>query len=234
MKVYLIPGVGADQRLFDRFELPQHEVVYLNWKPFGNARGMKEYAQVMASEINQNEAYAILGVSMGGMIAVEMAKILNPVHTILVSSSKDHTEFPPKIRITRATKVHYLGWGGLIKWFSLRAKKSLGVKAGGDYETMVAMMKGTDNRHFRKSIMAIMDWRNSEIPTNLTHIHGTADWILPHEHVKADYYIEGGTHVMIYDAGPEISTLVGEILESNRNGRSADRNIGSGLTGETI
>ncbi|MFT7615167.1 MAG: hypothetical protein ACI9J3_004157, partial [Parvicellaceae bacterium] len=68
------------------------------------------------------------------------------------------------------------------------------------------------NAQLRKSIMALLNWRNLEIHPSIVHIHGTNDWTLPHKHVSADHYIEGGSHLMIYDKAEEISTLVNDLL----------------------
>ncbi|MBL4703751.1 MAG: alpha/beta hydrolase [Flavobacteriales bacterium] len=214
MKVFLIPGVGSDRRLFDNFTLDGHEIVYLDWLPFGKAKGLREYAEVMAKAINTDPPFALLGVSMGGMVATEMAKLLHPEKTILVSSSKTHKEFPPKIKMFRAPRLHYLGGpGGMLKWFALRMKFVLGTKGGGNSEVVTAMLKDTGNKHLRTSILAVMNWRNLEIHSSIVHIHGTKDWTLPHKYVKADHYIEGGSHLMIYDKAEEISTLVHQILD---------------------
>ena len=214
MKIYLIPGVGSDHRLFENFKLPDHEICYLDFQPFGDSESLPEYAQVMAKKVNQEEPFALLGVSLGGMIAVEMAKFLNPTITILVSSAKTHKEFPPKIKLTRGSRVYYLGWGGLLKWFSLKTKFVLGARGGGNAKIVTAMMKDTTNAHLRKSILALLNWRNLEIHSSIVHIHGTNDWTLPHKHVSADYYIKDGTHLMIYDKAEEISTLANELLQA--------------------
>lgn len=212
MKIYLIPGVGSDHRLFENFKLPAHEICYLDYQPFGEAKSLQEYAKVMAKEVNQEEPFALLGVSLGGMIAVEMAKFLYPRITILVSSAKTHKEFPPRIKLTRSSRAYYLGWGGLLKWFSLKIKFVLGARGGGNARIVTAMMKDTTNAQLRKSIMALLNWRNLEIHPSIVHIHGTNDWTLPHKHVSADHYIEGGSHLMIYDKAEEISTLVNDLL----------------------
>ena len=141
MKVYLIPGVGADSRLFDRFRLNEHQTTVLEWKPIGDVQSLEEYARVMAEEIDESIDFAIVGVSMGGMIAIEMAKFLEPKKTILVSSAKVACEFPAKLKLPRATKIYILTWGNLLKWLSIRGKKILGLRNGPEHRTLVEMMK---------------------------------------------------------------------------------------------
>lgn len=51
------------------------------------------------------------------------------------------------------------------------------------------------------------------IPGNIIHVHGTADKLLPCRYVKADYLIEGGTHVMTLDKHTEISRLLQQLLQ---------------------
>jgi hypothetical protein len=64
------------------------------------------------------------------------------------------------------------------------------------------------------AIDAILHWKNKEIPSNIVHIHGTGDRLLPGNLVKADHIIKGGTHVMTMDNHDEISALLRQLIQA--------------------
>ena len=83
--LYLIPGTGADHRFFSRLQLDANTQV-IKWTEWGNAQTIREYAEVLSLQINTEEPFGILGVSFGGMLAVEMSKFLDPEKLILMPS----------------------------------------------------------------------------------------------------------------------------------------------------
>jgi hypothetical protein len=48
LNVYLIPGMGADHRLYERVRIEHGNVHYLNWKPHGKSRTLSEYSTFFA------------------------------------------------------------------------------------------------------------------------------------------------------------------------------------------
>lgn len=216
MKVYLIPGIGADYRLFENFELPDQEIIHLDWDTSIDCSSLGAYAQGISSKIKADEPFAVLGVSMGGMVATELGNMLNPDHVILVSSSKSWDEFPPKIKWAKGTGVYRLFGGKSLQWMSTRMKKVLGPKGKASLEICRTMTLESDPDFMKKGTRAILNWRNTKWSDKTTHIHGDEDWTLPLKYVNADHIIKGGTHFMIHDRGKEISTLVQEILKHGR------------------
>src|SRR6478752_103643 len=87
MKVYFISGLAADSRVFHHIRLAEeHEMVHLQWiEPVVNET-LGSYAERLAEKIDTAEPFALVGLSMGGMIAAEIAQTYKPVSTILISS----------------------------------------------------------------------------------------------------------------------------------------------------
>src|SRR5258708_37464041 len=87
MKAYFISGLAADGRVFKHIQLPKGlETIYLNWIPPQEEEALPHYALRLATSINTKEPFVLLGLSFGGMLAIEIAKQLHPVSTILISS----------------------------------------------------------------------------------------------------------------------------------------------------
>ena len=216
MTVYLLPGLGADHRLFDRLILPEYQLKHLDWKPFGDARSLEQYAKVMAEEIDTSQKFALLGVSMGGMVAMEISKLCKPEKTILVSSIKVRSELPRRLKLLRMLRLDKLFSGQFFKWLVLRTRFVFGPEEDAGGKLFETMLKETSSRHIKLGLSAILSWKNAEVGDNVVHIHGTQDYALPGRNLDTDHLIEGGTHLMVFNRAEEISTLVRRILEEKQ------------------
>ncbi len=83
VNIYFIPGLGVDNRVFQKLELPSHlNVHYLEWiLPISLTESIKEYAKRLAQSIDVKTPYIIVGLSFGGIIAKELQAFLNPEKT---------------------------------------------------------------------------------------------------------------------------------------------------------
>lgn len=79
------------------------------------------------------------------------------------------------------------------------------------------VIRESDMDFVKWAIEAILYWNNKEVPPNLVHIHGNADKLLPVKRVKADYTIDGGTHVMTLDHAGEVSVLLKKLILDRNN-----------------
>src|SRR3989442_4959241 len=93
-RVYLIPGMGANFKMFDQLKALDYDCIVLNWIAPRPAESMADYAERLADQIDTTTPFSLIGVSFGGMIAVELAHIIKPQKVILISSAKGQTEIP--------------------------------------------------------------------------------------------------------------------------------------------
>jgi pimeloyl-ACP methyl ester carboxylesterase len=107
VNAYLIPGMGADHRLYQRFDLGNWKVHHLDWVDHEDSKTLADYARVMARRIT-TENNVIIGSSMGGMMAVELSHIIKPLLTVLVSAPTGRQEFPPILNAVRAIRLQKL------------------------------------------------------------------------------------------------------------------------------
>ena len=72
-RLIMLPGLGADERLFEpqRAAFPGLEVP--PWLPHEPEESLDAYARRMAATIWPSEHFYIGGASFGGMVALEMA-----------------------------------------------------------------------------------------------------------------------------------------------------------------
>jgi pimeloyl-ACP methyl ester carboxylesterase len=91
---YLIPGLGADERVFQFLRL-QGDVHILRWlPPEGSDEALPHYAARLASAVPVAQACWLVGVSFGGVLALEIAQLRPLARVVLVSSFVGPSELP--------------------------------------------------------------------------------------------------------------------------------------------
>ncbi len=101
-KVYCIPGFGADD-FFSKLKISAH-LKCISWVKPVEQEPIALYAHRMAVLITEKNPI-IVGVSFGGMIAIEISKILNLRQIILISSIKNRKELPVSLKIIRRLRL---------------------------------------------------------------------------------------------------------------------------------
>ncbi|MFN3665720.1 MAG: alpha/beta hydrolase [Sediminibacterium sp.] len=212
MKIYFISGLGADESVFYGLELPNVERIYLDWMSPLKGETIEAYALRMSARITDPEPI-IIGLSFGGMIAMEIAKIITVKLVILISSAKTRKELPPYFTFCRYLPVHKAiplqslsNSKGLLKFF-------FGTRTKDQQEKLKNIIRNTNGGFNQWAINAIVNWKNRGINSPVYHIHGNADRLLPLSFVQADLVIEGGNHFMIMQKSKEISLHLQQLLK---------------------
>jgi pimeloyl-ACP methyl ester carboxylesterase len=212
-KVYFISGLGADKRVFSMLDLSFCEPVFIDWITPTSRESLEHYALRLRRQIS-GEHPIIVGISLGGMLVTEMAKADHSIKGIIISSNKTAAEFPARLRIGRYMPVYKWMPAALSKRVMLGCSWILGGKTVGQKKLLKQILRDSDMQFVKWAIDAILHWKNKEIPSNIVHIHGTGDRLLPGNLVKADHIIKGGTHVMTMDNHDEISTLLRQLIQA--------------------
>ncbi len=210
-KVYFISGLGADKRVFSFLEHNGYEPVFLSWiDPLKN-ESLESYAQRLRKQVPEDFP-TIVGISFGGMLLTEMAKHDAGIKGIIISSNKIAAEFPSWLRIGKYLPLYKWAPAGISKKMMLSNTWILGGKKPEHEKLLKQIIRESDMQFTKWAIGAILRWKNSVIPENIIHIHGTADKLLPCRLVKANYIIKNGTHVMTMDQHAEVSALLHKLV----------------------
>lgn len=209
-KVYFISGLGADKRAFSFLDLSFCEPVFIDWIKPRDKESLKSYALRLRQQMHE-EHPTVVGVSFGGMLATGMAKEDKLMKVIIIASNKSSDEFPGYLRVGKYLPVY--------KWLPEKLVKNktllnwiLGVEKDEQRKLIAAIIADTDPLFLKWAIDAILRWKETSIPANVKHIHGTADKLLPYRLTKADHTIEGGTHIMTLYKHKEISDLLRKLI----------------------
>jgi len=209
--VYFISGLGADKRAFNFLDLSFCNPVFIDWIEPLPKETLKGYALRMRNEIDE-ENPTIVGLSFGGMLTTEMAKVNPNIKALIVSSNKLPSEFPWLLKIGKIFPAYKWTSGNFNKKFNQTFSWFLGVKGTEQRKIRQALIRDSDPKFTKWAIEAILHWDNNTVPANIIHIHGTADKLLPYRYVKVDYTVEGGEHLMVMDKAEELSVLLKKLI----------------------
>jgi pimeloyl-ACP methyl ester carboxylesterase len=209
LTAYFISGLGADERIFEKLVLPPSLIVkHLSWiEPLKNEK-LAAYCYRLSQPINTTEDFILVGLSFGGIAAVELSKILHPKQVILISSIATKEELRPLFRFIRFTKIHRIIPPAFFKWYNPLLNWAFSVKTLREKELLHSFIKSASKHYLKWSVEQVLNWRNTLRPPALFHIHGTADRILPHRFTHADVKIKGGSHLMVHNRADEISQIL--------------------------
>lgn len=214
--VYLIPGQGSDFRIFNSLELnDSYEIRYIHHCIPDEGMTMSDYAKELSFQIDTSSPFILIGVSLGGMLSVEISEFLTPEKVIIISSAKSHNELPRRYRFQKNIPIYDLVSGEMSKKGALFLQPIVEPDRDNMKDTFVAMLNDKDPDFLKKTIAMIMEWDRVEYPDNIIHIHGNRDKTIPIRNVEYDYLVEKGSHMMVLTRGEEISTLILMILNQN-------------------
>ncbi|MEX2589476.1 MAG: hypothetical protein WD334_04665 [Chitinophagales bacterium] len=216
-KIYLIPGQGADSRLFDNFELnPEFEHKHIEFELPEKNCSMKQYAMQLSKQFDNHPRKVIIGTSIGGMIAVELQEILKPEMLIVISSAKSNRELPGKYKLFKALPFYRLLSGSFLKAISKLIIPIVEPDQKKEKETFEKMLGEKDPKFLKRTLDMIINWDRREYSDTIIHIHGNKDNVIPVKNVNYNYLIEGGSHMMTLTRGKEISNLINKLLTEKK------------------
>lgn len=212
--IYLVPGLGADYRVFKSLNLREFETQILVWEHPEKREPIEGYTKRMCAQMKE-EPTVIIGLSFGGVIGAEMKKYFPRAKLILISSIASRNELPWWARMGGTLRMNKLFSGGFLKHRNPVVRAIFGVERGHDTELFNAILKDSDPDFLYWAFNAILNWKGNGLH-RLHHIHGEKDRLLPIRFTTADISVKGGGHFMIVTHGKEISTILTDVLHKVR------------------
>jgi pimeloyl-ACP methyl ester carboxylesterase len=212
MKVYFISGLAADRRVFKHIQLPQgYEAVFLDWIKPEKDESLPSYALRLAAAINRHEPFALVGLSFGGMLAVEIAKQYQPAVTFLISSVPVSTQLPGYFRMAGKLGLHKIVPISLIKTSSA-TKRFFSRENNEDKKLLWQIINESDMDLIRWSMHAILSWQNDVVPQKIWHIHGTHDEVLPVKYTHPTHTVPKEGHMLVMTRPDAVNNVLAKAL----------------------
>jgi pimeloyl-ACP methyl ester carboxylesterase len=209
--IYTIGGLGTDEKVFERLHVIGYSLKHLHWIAPHKKESLQSYALRMAEKIKEPNP-VLVGLSFGGMLAIEIAKQRQVQKIILISSVKTYTEIPAWMRLAGKLKLNKI----IPIQFSRLTEKAndrrMGIQTPEEKAFVDYYRKHADLKQAAWAVNQIVNWRNTWVPETIYHIHGDNDRMFPLKNTQPTHIIKEGTHIMILNRAKEISHCIEQIL----------------------
>lgn len=214
-KAYFISGLGADWRMFQFLKLPDFvPMEHIQWvEPASIDEPLSKYVHRLKEQITDPDPI-LVGMSYGGLAAIELSKILRSRKTILISSLATRHALPTIYRKLGKTHLH--------RWMPLKLMQStyplapffFGAHTPQEKHLLKGAIMHINEKVLRWSLGQLLEWPQDDLLPGLVQIHGTHDRILPlYPHHPEIITVEGDEHLMVMHQADEISAILSKILE---------------------
>ncbi len=211
-KVYLIAGMGADVRLFKNLDLAGFEIVDVAFIEPEKQDTLASYAAKLVEKYNITINSSIIGTSLGGMLAVEVAKCVPMKNVIIISSIKTIDEAPFYYKIFKLLPLYKLIPASLILSIGALLKPFFSKRMGGESHLFNSMLRNTSPGFLKWSMGAALHWDGKTPSQHIHHIIGDADLIFNYRKIKQATIIPGGDHMMVMTRAKDINPIIRNIL----------------------
>lgn len=211
-KIYCISGLGADEKAFAKIKIPGCSLQHLKWLTPDKDEAIELYARRMSEQIDDDNP-VLMGLSFGGMMCIEIAKLRVVQKVILISSIPGFKQLPlwmklaGKLRLNRIMPIH-----AYSRMLQPIQDYHIGAKTREEKEIVRRYRKNVSQVYLDWAVNAVLNWKNDKQPAPLFHIHGDADKIFPIKNVKPDFIVKGGTHFMVYSKAKAVNEFVTQLM----------------------
>lgn len=212
-KVYVFSGLGVDKRVFRNISFDHVHAEFVDWIKPSSDESMENYAKRIATIIKA-EKPILMGLSFGGMIAVEISKIIDTEKVILISSAKTKSELSSQFKILNPIGIIKVLPSKVLKHHNFLTNWFFGASRKEDKRLLGQVLKETDPDFLKWAIHEILNWQNASKPKNFIHIHGSSDRIIPIENVEFTHEIRNGGHFMIMNKSQEIQRILDKAFDN--------------------
>jgi pimeloyl-ACP methyl ester carboxylesterase len=213
--VYLMPGMGANPRIFEFISLSERfDVNFLSWIPPQKNESLEHYAMRMCQRVKHQNPI-LIGVSFGGVLVQEMARQIDCKKIIIISSVKSNQEMPKHIKLAQVTNAHRLlptQWIKNLETFALFVFGN-GIQRRLDHYKRY--LSERDPEYLSWAIDRLVKWNRNSPHKDIIHIHGAQDSIFPVKNIQDPFIKTDGDHAIILNKSDWFNKNLPKILTEN-------------------
>jgi pimeloyl-ACP methyl ester carboxylesterase len=177
--IHAIPGMGADHRMFPSPWDTLPDFIAHDWPPHQDERTLSDVAARLCREYTIRDGDVVVGTSLGGMVACEIAKIRRLEGLYLVGSATRREEVNRWLAAIRP-----LANLAPIEWIRMTA--------GRMPSDLARMFSEAEPSFVRRMCQAIFDWEGCDANSvQCVRIHGRHDLVIPPP-PQVDLLLDGG------------------------------------------
>ncbi len=215
MRVFLITGFALDKRAFALLDLPTDKYQLVDLIPVVKGESLSDYALRLSQSMGVQPGDIVGGVSLGGMLALEMAKTVKVGGIILIASCT-HPRYIKKRFLTFAPlaplvpdfliRQIFLMIPTVLKWQNMLTPTG---------QALLADIMGKFPPSLLKALPPMMrNWSGCNPPDKFRHLHSESDWLInPADGEKGLRIIPGKNHLITVSHPKEVRSFIIETVE---------------------
>lgn len=206
----LFSGLAADASIFAPQKLAFPQLIVPRWSDPLFHDTLDSYCERLADELRPYGRAIIGGASFGGIIALHLARFVDPLAVLLIGSIRSPTELPRLARFARPLRP-------LIRFIPVRLLQLCCLPLGSKLARRIfphlsglaRQFRGSNPTVFEWSLSRILDWRVTPLVTSpVFHLHGDRDFVLPSRYTNPDTIVAGGGHVISLTHPSEVNAFI--------------------------
>lgn len=212
-KIFFLSGLGADKRAFKALTLNfRNEIEHVEWLTPIKEETFSHYAKRIIDKYKISQSDVLVGLSFGGLMAVEIHHILNNDSVILISSASCRKELHPFFRVTSRLRLNRLIPKRKLNQPNQFIYKGFSIKTESHKQLLDNIFKDTNVDFVQWAIIQMGHWKRKKRNDVIVKIHGDKDLMIPINNSESDYTIKGGGHFMVVDRAEEISVILNKLI----------------------
>jgi pimeloyl-ACP methyl ester carboxylesterase len=216
--------MGADERLFAAHRAAFPHLVIPPWPEPQASETLEHYGARMAEGLQVDEPFYLGGASLGGMVALEIARHRRPEAVCLIGSCRSGRCVPLHWRVlVRALRPAPARFVTGARWAVSPVARRLQRFTRDQERLFRDMFARTPVRFLRWASAALLAWSfRGELACPVRHIHGEHDTFLPLRRMRPDRVVAGGGHVLSLTHPEEVNAFLLETIAAASRPRQAD------------
>mgnify|MGYP001027967602 CR=1 FL=1 len=212
-RVVFFSGMGADERAFSFLKFSGITSVFVNWIEPEKDESLKKYALRLIANTPIYADDILIGLSMGGFVAQEIASQFPVKKVILISTLRSGEALKPLF--TAAQKLHLLN---LVNADILKSTIVAGVKMyvpqhDKRLRVLIDMLDKQDGEYYKWAMNAVLNWQGADVTCPVYHVHGDKDEVFPVSKATNATIVKGGHHFMLMSKAEEVGRIVQNFID---------------------
>lgn len=205
----LLPGLGADERMFEPQRAVVPKLIVPTWPESRPRDTLGTFAERLAPELPKTDALYLGGASFGGMVALELAARLKPKAVLLIGSCRSPTAIPPLARHLRLLAQALPAWAFRPRrWVLPFILPRFGKLSPQQRELFWSMAEAVPAPFLKWGLGAILSWKPTPLAVPVYHLHGSDDRLIPLRRVRPSQVVSGGAHLLTLTHPGEVNTFL--------------------------
>lgn len=211
-KIYVLSGIGADASAFGKVTFGGYSPLFIQWIPPQRKESIAMYSARLLPQIKE-ENPILLGLSFGGIMAIEIAQKIPVQKIIQISSITSSQHISSFMKTIGKMGLHKIAPFKMVNSPNPVTSKIFGVHTKEEKAILYHILQNSDKDFTKWALGEIPKWKNPPIEhCPVISIHGEKDQIFPLGNRKCDYVLSGG-HSLPLTHTKELSDILSQVLE---------------------